>query len=505
MIWLVARREVVDHLRSVRFLALCLLTLLLLPLSAYVDAEGWRSRRAFSDALAQARDAKLAPPRPDAPLHAGDPTPGVTWGWRSGAVAADEGHRAVRAPASLSVLALGGDARLPAYWQFGSEGVSAGPPLAGDDAGGGETASADFTFVVQVVLGLLAILLGADAISGEAESGLLRTVLANPVPRVHVILGKYLGALLTLLVPLALGVPPALLVLRARDIPLGDPDSWPRALAFGAAALLYLSLMLALALAVSTRTQRARTSLVVLLVAWDLIVLVVPRVGEILAAGFRPIPPFEFVRRARTAATATLEAERADALIGVWRRVAGTDDVPEGDFPPQLKRDYNAARLPVEEELFRRKRAALAAIDDARERDLRRQRALADAVARLSPAATFGALAADLAGTGERTALRWRTQVRAHQRALESAAFDHVYGVELFVARYGKLRVTWGPDPRDPADTPPRYADLPSFAYVAEPAGDALLAALPGFLYLAGCNVVLLAAAVAGFARYEVR
>lgn len=504
MIWLVARREVVDHLRSVRFLALCALTVLLLPLSAWVNAEGWRARRAFSDAIAQAREAKLAAAQAARSAGAGADMPGVAWGWRSGEVATDEALRAVRPPAPLSVLALGADARLPAYWQFGSEGAAAGPPLAGDDAAG-QLEGADFTFVVQVVLGLLAVLLGADAISGEAESGMLRVVLANPVPRAHVLAGKYVGALLTLLVPLALGVPPALLVLRARGVPLGAAADWPRVLAFAAAAVLYLSCMLALALAVSARTHRARTALVVLLVAWVLVVLVVPRVGEILAAGLRPVPPAELVRRARVATSASLEAERAVALGDVWRRVAGSDDVPDGAFPPALKRAYNAARLPLEEELFRRKRASFAALEDRRERAARRQRTLAGRVARLSPAAAFASLAADLAGTGERTGHRWRAQVRAHQQSLERVAFDRVYGVELFDARRDRLRVTWGPDPFDPADTPPAYADLPSFAYVAEPPREALVAALPGVLYLVGCNVVLLAAAVAAFARYEVR
>ena len=503
MILLVARREVVDHLGSVRFLTLCALTLLLLPLSAYASAEAWRARRAFSDTLAQSREARIAASRTQSTLRAGHPTPTTPWGWRSGDVTTDEALRAVRPPAPLSVLALGADGRLPAYWQFGTEGLAAGPPLAGED--GADAAAADFTFVVQVVLGLLAILLGADAISGEAESGLLRTVLANPVPRAHLVLGKYLGALLTLLVPLALGVPPALLVLRARDVPLGDADSWPRALAFGVAALLYLACMLALALAVSARSQRARTSLVVLLVAWVLIVLVIPRVGEILAAGLRPVAPSELVRRDRSAAIASLESERATALGDLWRRVAGTDDLPDGDFPPDLKRAYNAARLPIEQALFRRKRAALAGIDDAHDRDARRQRAIASAVARLSPSATFGALAADLADTGPRSADRWRSQVRAHQRTLEHAAFDNVFGVELFAARLDGLRVTWGPDPRDPADTPPSYADLPAFTYVPERTRDALLATLPGFLYLAACNALLLAGAVAAFTRYEVR
>lgn len=127
-------------------------------------------------------------------------------------------------------------------------------------------------------------------------------------------------------------------------------------------------------------------------------------------------------------------------------------------------------------------------------------------MSRASPAATFALAAAGLAGTGDRTRERWLAQVRAHQRALESAAFDRVYGVELYDARQPRrLRVTWGPDPSDPADLPPAYADLPRFAYVAESAGEALRAALPDVAWLLACNAGLLAAAVVGFVRYEVR
>lgn len=500
MILLIARREVVDHLRSSRFVTLCALTVVLLPLSASVNAGDWQSRRAFHDALRQAQLARLAASDSAPARRAGVGGGGagdVRWGWRSGEVSTDEVLRAIRAPAPLAVLAVGGDASLPAYWQFGSEGVVPGPPAASPTSG------ADFVFVVEVVLGLLAVLLGADAVCGEAESGVLRAVLANPVPRAHVVVGKYVGGMITLLVPLALGAPLALLVLRARGLPVAGTSL--RLSAFAVVAVLYLSAMLALAIAVSAHTQRARTALVLLLVAWVLLVMVVPRAADLAAAALRPVQPEELARRARVAASDAIEAERADALVGVWRRVAGSDEVPAGPFPPALKRAYNAARAPIEEEMFRRKRAAFAALDGARERAEQAHHALVVAVSRASPAATFALAAGDLAGTGERTRERWLAQVRAHQHALEGAAFDRVYGVELFAARDGKLRITWGPDPTDPADVPPAYGDLPRFAYVDESTAEAVRAALPDVAWLLVCNACLLAAAVAGFVRYEVR
>ena len=83
MIWLIARREVVDHLRSARFLALCALAVLLLPLSAYVNAADWQARRAYHDALRQAQLARLAAADSSREMTAdGASGDGPRWGWR---------------------------------------------------------------------------------------------------------------------------------------------------------------------------------------------------------------------------------------------------------------------------------------------------------------------------------------------------------------------------------------------------------------------------------------
>ena len=48
---------------------------------------------------------------------------------------------------------------------------------------------------MQVILGLLALLLTFDALSGERESGNLRLLLGNGLPRRTLLAGKLLGAL----------------------------------------------------------------------------------------------------------------------------------------------------------------------------------------------------------------------------------------------------------------------------------------------------------------------
>ena len=63
----------------------------------------------------------------------------------------------------------------------------------------------DLSLVVQVVLGLLALLMSYDAINGEREEGTLALMLANQVPRWTVISGKLIAGLATMGAPCLLG------------------------------------------------------------------------------------------------------------------------------------------------------------------------------------------------------------------------------------------------------------------------------------------------------------
>jgi ABC-type transport system involved in multi-copper enzyme maturation permease subunit len=62
----------------------------------------------------------------------------------------------------------------------------------------------DMSSIIMIIFTLLAILLSYNAISGEKEDGMLSLTLANAVPRYKILLGKYVGILISLAVPLTL-------------------------------------------------------------------------------------------------------------------------------------------------------------------------------------------------------------------------------------------------------------------------------------------------------------
>jgi hypothetical protein len=494
----VARRELLGHLRAPRFLVLCALALALLGTGGWVSARRYAARAGYADALEALRQTAIALERPD-------DDPSTRFGWRAGRVAADPALRAVRPPWPAAVFAAGHEWTMPSFWQAGTEGLVPGA-AADDDAPGAIGAEPlDLEYIVRAVLSLLALLLAADTLAGERETGVLRTLFAAPVSRLDVLLGKYVGAMLTLVVPLALGTLLSGVVLAACGVPVVDGEIAARVALLFAGSLAYLAAVFALGAVVSACCREARTATVVLMAVWVALVLVAPNAAALGARVARPVTPDELFRQDRATGIRQLEAERARVLAAVWRGVTGSDATPTaGAIASDVRRRYDDARARPDAALMQRKRAFLRTLDDGRAREQRARDRLAATLGLLSPAATFAAFAAEAVGTGDAFRERWERAARDHQQRLERAVFDRAFGTELFDARANFLRITYRPNQSDPRERVPRYAELPAFAPPSADPGADVRAALPLLALLALHGVVCLAASAVAVGRMEV-
>jgi ABC-type transport system involved in multi-copper enzyme maturation permease subunit len=499
VILLIARRELLGHLRSVRMRALFALVVSLLGTGAVVNARRFEERVRYADALEALRVLTVA-------LDRGDPDGLASrYGWRSGAVAADPAMRAIRPPSPTSVLAVGADYAAPGYWQFSTEGVATGTAFDVGDATRADRATLDLEFVVRAVLSLVALLLVADTIAGDRERGILRTLFAAPVSRIDVLLGKYAGGLLTLCVPLCAGALAAVVATSLAHAPMLGAGFGARLSLVVLGSVVFLATMLALGAAISAHCRDAQSAVVASVALWTVLVIVLPGAATLVAAVARPTLPEELCRQSQSEGLRQLEGERARALASVWRRVAGTDEVPlDSMVGPSLRRAYDAARAPVEADLMRRKRALIRSSTEERRRRQAAQTRLASALEALSPAAAFAHLAAAAAGTGPAARERWTRAVDEQQQRLESAVFDRVHGTDLFAARENYLRISYLPDALDPADRVPRYDELPAFS---PPDGDLAMDvrdALPWLVALVLEAAVCLAVAARAILRMEI-
>ena len=155
----------------------------------------------------------------------------------------------------------------------------------------------DWVFVIGYVLSLLALLFTFDSVSGERERGTLRLMLANSIPRHTVLLGKFLGSLISLCIPAAVAVLINLLMISTSSAVHLNSEAWKRLGIIIAVALVYICLFLALGLLVSIRTRRSSVSLVVLLLAWVIFVIFVPRTLASIASGLSSPISFEELQK----------------------------------------------------------------------------------------------------------------------------------------------------------------------------------------------------------------
>jgi len=158
----------------------------------------------------------------------------------------------------------------------------------------------DFCLIVGIIASLIAIVFTYDLISGEKQNGTLRLMLANSVPRHHVLSAKWLGSFLSFLAGYVPGLLIILLYMELHpDIPL-DAGDYVSILVIYLLSILYAACFFSLGLFVSCRCSDSRTSLLVLLMLWTLLTLIIPSFSAYLGAMMRPVPPpFEVGKQVR--------------------------------------------------------------------------------------------------------------------------------------------------------------------------------------------------------------
>jgi len=164
----------------------------------------------------------------------------------------------------------------------------------------------DLLYVVSVVLSLLAILFAFDSVSGERESGTLRLMLSNAVPRDSILLGKWLGGYVVLIVPFLIAAAGGFGYAWWRGALELTSQNAQRLGVLLLVACLYTSVFFTLSLFVSTLTRRSVTSLFICLFTWVLLVLVIPNLAPVVAKIAVLVPSVEKINAEKRAVDAEI-------------------------------------------------------------------------------------------------------------------------------------------------------------------------------------------------------
>ena len=155
----------------------------------------------------------------------------------------------------------------------------------------------DLTFIIGVVLSALAVMLSFDAVSGEKADATLRLMMSNPVQRSSVILGKWLGLVLTLWLPFVVGIIISLLIfIGVTGIDLSSDNMTALALAI-ATCLVFLALFVLIGIVVSALTKRRTVSIFAGLALWGLLVILLPQIANAVSDVIAPIPTSQEIEK----------------------------------------------------------------------------------------------------------------------------------------------------------------------------------------------------------------
>jgi len=248
----------------------------------------------------------------------------------------------------------------------------------------------DLAYIVNVVMSLLAILFTFDAICGEKERQTLKLMLSNSVPRDLLLVGKWIGGYVSLLLPFMVAFLVGLLLV---SIVSGIRLSMNEMIRVGMYLLvtcLYVSVFFTMGLLISSWTHRSSTSLMVGLLVWVIVVLGVPNIAPIISKNLVP------VRSAGQLAAEERQIRQEERDLYRKARRAESWSGSSGRPSRSDRRRGGEMRAAVEKRIRDRYNAHKEKYDNR----LNRQAVLAMGMSRVSPSACYLYSSSALMGTG---------------------------------------------------------------------------------------------------------
>jgi len=517
MIWIVARREFLSNIITLRFLIGFVLCLTLIVSSTYILLDDYTARLKTYDDSVRGHIEEL----------------------KRMTLFSQLGATVDRPPSKLSFLCIGSGKRIGNIVGIRYDQV----PMEATGGVGGSPfmivfPSLDMILIVQVILSLLVLLFAYNTISGERERGTLAQTLSNSIPRHQLLVGKFVGGMMSVTLPFLVGLLAGIIIVWfSGDIDLKAGD-WARLGLVILSSFLYISIFFTLGILTSSLTRRSATSLVILLFLWVVLVIIIPNTAPYLAKQVRPIRD----RAAVDNQAMALRSEMQDKLNAYAEKLHKEGMFPEtlwtyqygsissGYLPYAFNIRYTPKanlrwylagtkyRIPLQLEYADK----IWALYREYNGDMDRQFSLSNSLSRISPAWTYYNASAILSGTDVENHLTFMEQARRYRQELIDYAQRNgglaslLYFTSMtmedapttteakeMVERLGAKGFGEEMEKRTKGAKP--FADIPVFQYQRGGIASSFLRALPDLAILVILNVILFMLAHVSFVRGRVK
>jgi len=367
----------------------------------------------------------------------------------------------------------------------------------------------DLTFIVTILMSLIALILSYDAVCGEKEDGTLKQMLANGLARSKIVLAKFAGGVLTLIGPFLVSLAAGMLIILLHPRVNWTGADWGALGLIVAGAVLYISVFCLIGILISSVHRTSASSIMTSLFVWVLLILVVPNLSPYVSSFLAPAPSRIKVAREVSRLTDVDRDDLGRKLMAEYRgevlkqfpvlgeRMSEAEVKKRVAGDPEYRKAYEAANAATERawaEANRTQNAKAEVLNQDLRQKEEAQTDLARSISMASPLADFSYLATDLSSTG--------TQNMVHFGRL-AQAWDQAFYRDYQNKKIAELKAK---DPTaDAWNTAIDMTDSPRFRYTEEGLGGRVKAALPPFAALLGYCVVLFAVAYISFIRYDVR
>ena len=307
MILHIIQREFFDHLNSLRFALTTLILSVLMVTNAFVHLQTYPERvRKYSENVTNSHNELKSRTQLYRLLQDG---PGKLY----------------KRPSSLAFIADGGEAFMPGHaaekwgnWVRTLPGIKLESiwwleyPAVNPNAKNirPKATTIDWTFIIIYLLSFIPLLFTFDALSGERERGTLRLCLANSISRPTLLVGKFLGTFITVLLPFYSAVLLNLAVISTDNWTQLATADWGRLGLIMLIASCYVGIFIAIGLMISAGTRDTRVSLVVLLLIWVSGVVFMPStLGTLATKWMSPIQTVHQLQTTKEAAKEQLDTD----------------------------------------------------------------------------------------------------------------------------------------------------------------------------------------------------
>ena len=281
-------------------------------------------------------------------------------------------------------------------------------------------------FTIMVIFSLFSILLTFDTICGEKEKGTLKASLANAVPRNTIIFGKYIGTMLTILLPLFVSFLVSLILLILLGYPLFNQAIFIRIILILISSIIFISIFSCIGIFISSRVHGSKVSIVLLLSIWVLFIVIIPKSSNIIVKAIIPIRSGEVIQLEKYHLRHNLELEKGSRMDELDKTLPKFDRSHPEDYD-HIRAERDNVLTPLRAEYRLKIAEGERKIERDYELEKQKQSSLTMTMARISPVTYFYQIITNLAWTGEQDKSNFKASARSYQQVVDEHVFNHIF------------------------------------------------------------------------------